>query len=155
MKNDALDFVKRMFYVYILQLSDCEGRFMVSIHLSLLFSHWFWPSLCYPSYISLLIMNLFLFWRQTSFVSSVRPVHISGNQNQSRSRSPTSHQPGVNSGGLVVLIHIPWYIFLFKFEISLKCEPKSTLLFSSFTFSILCPQHFTASQKTLPCFSQI
>lgn len=52
------------------------------------------------------------------FVSSVWPVHISGNQNQSPApggRRPTSpgrsHLPGVISGGLVVLIHIPWHIF--------------------------------------------
>lgn len=78
------------------------------------------------------------------FVSSVWPVHISGNQNQSPApgvRRPTSpgrsHLPGVNSGGLVVLIDIPWHIFLFEFKISLKCGPKSTLnplQLSSFPF---------------------
>lgn len=77
------------------------------------------------------------------FVSSVWPVHISGNQNQIPApgvRLPTSpgrsHLPGVNSGGLVVLIHIPWHIFC-EFEISLKCGPKSTLFplhLSSFPF---------------------
>ncbi len=84
------------------------------------------------------------------FVSSVWPVHISGNQNQSLApgvRRPTSpgrsHLLGVNSGGLVILIHIPWYIFCLSLKSRyecwnmLKCGPKSTLYqlhLSSFPF---------------------
>ncbi len=64
----CIDFVKWKFYVYILLLSDGGGRFLVSVHPLLLFSHWFWPSLCYPSYISHLIVIMFLFRSQTPFL---------------------------------------------------------------------------------------
>lgn len=135
--------------MYILLLSDCGGQFLVSVHLSLLFSHWFWPSLGYPSYISHLIVILFLFRSQTSFLFHLSDpftfLVIRTRSSLQESRRPTSpgrsHLPGVNSGGLVVLIHIPWHIFC-EFEISLKCGPKSTLNplhLSSFPFFPLSP----------------
>ncbi len=142
----CLDFVKWKFYVYILLLSDGGGRFLVSVHPLLLFSHWFWPSLCYPSHISHLIVIMFLFRSQTPFL-----FHLSDPFTflviRTRVRRPTSpgrsHLPGVNSGGLVILIHIPWYIFCLSLKSRyecwnmLKCGPKSTLYplhLSSFPF---------------------
>lgn len=147
----------------------CGGRFLVSIHLSLLFSHWFWPTLCYSSYISHLIVILFLFRSLTPFfVSSVWPVHISGNQNQSplQESDVPQAQEGATCLGWILAVWL--YLFTFHGTFFLEASLKSRwnvgqrvhcihYIFLAFLFSTfhLCPQHFTASQKTLPSFSQI
>lgn len=123
MKNDGLDFVKWTFYVYILLLSDCGGRFLVSVHLSLLFSHWFWPSLGYPSYISHLIVILFLFRSQTSFL-----FHLSDPFTflVIRTRSPLQEsdfpqaQEGATCLGWILAVWLYLFTFHGTFFVSLK-----------------------------------
>ncbi len=151
--------------MYILLLSDCGGRFLVSVHLLLLFSHWFWPSLCYPSYISHLIVIMFLFRSQTPFLfHRSDPFTFLVIRTRAPLQESTSHKPRKEPLAWgefwcfgYTYSHSMAH-FLFKLEISLKCGPKSTLYplhLSSFPFFHLCPKHFTASQKTLPSFSQI